>query len=273
MTRILSIIFLLNFSLMWGQKDTTIYYTKTYRTTPSIEEAFYYDEVTSKSPNEYQIVTFSRREGEWKESGREHIRKLSPTAIEITTTRNQKEVRIRRSIKPVENGFYITDAQGSFILEEGTSSMVFPLIREGAWKNYNDVTGEIATEGIYENNQVRSNKFWIDDNNYIEDVFHYVDKVAEYKGGLEAFSRNVQTRLKLPKTFMHNGIPYRVLVGFVVMKDGTVDGFRLLRSATPDLNAEALRTVKAVPAKWTPAEINNEKVNTAFSISVSFIQQ
>jgi TonB family protein len=273
MTRILSIIFLLNFSLVWGQKDTTIYYTKTYRTTTSIDEAFFYDDVKVKSPSEYEIVNYYRLQGEWKESGRENIRKLSPTAIEITTTRNQKEVRIRRSIKPVENGYYITDAQGSLILEEGTSSMVFPLIREGVWKKYNEITGNILTEGIYENNQMKSNKFWIDDTNYIEDVFYYVDKVAEFKGGLEAFSRKVADKVTYRQTPMENGVTGRVIVGFVVMKDGSIDGISLLRKVRPALDKEALRAVRSINAKWTPGEINHEKVNMAFSISVNFMQQ
>ena len=258
---------------MWGQKDTTIYYTKTYRTTPTVEDAFFYDVVITTGQNEFQVVTYSRQTDEWKEFKREYIRRLSPTAVEITTTLNQKEVRIRRSIKPVENGYYVTDAQGSFILQEGTSSMVFPLVREGVWIKYNELTGKISTEGIYEHNQLISNKFWIDDTNYIEDVFVFVDKTIEYKGGWTALSKYVANNTRYPRNAMERGITGKVVVGFVIMKDGSVNGLHLISKVHHDLDMEALRVVRSIPVKWTPGEINGIKVNMAFSYQINFMQQ
>jgi hypothetical protein len=128
MTRILSIIFLLNFSLVWGQKDTTIYYTKAYRTTPSIDEAFFYDDVKVKSHKEYQIVTHYRLKDGWQETNRQYIKPLSATTYEISSG-DKKKPKIIRSVKLSDNGYYITDSQKSHIIQEGLSSLVFPLIR------------------------------------------------------------------------------------------------------------------------------------------------
>lgn len=75
--------------------------------------------------------------------------------------------------------------------------------------------------------------------------------------------------LKYPKAAVSNGIQGRVIVEFVVSKDGNVTDVRVARSADQLLDDEAVRVVKASP-KWKPGQVKGMKVNTIMSVAVDF---
>lgn len=56
-----------------------------------------------------------------------------------------------------------------------------------------------------------------------------------------------------------NGIQGRVIVKFIVEKDGSISNVEVNRSVDPDLDNEAMRVVKAMP-KWIPGQINGKAV-------------
>ena len=61
----------------------------------------------------------------------------------------------------------------------------------------------------------------------------------------------------------------RVIVTFVIQKDGSVTKARIARSVDPELDAEALRIVKAMP-NWTPGTQDGKPVNVKYTIPVIF---
>ena len=61
----------------------------------------------------------------------------------------------------------------------------------------------------------------------------------------------LQDNLKYPENAMKNNVQGRVIVQFVVEKDGTLTEFKVARSVDPDLDAEALRVLQTMP-KWKP---------------------
>ena len=75
--------------------------------------------------------------------------------------------------------------------------------------------------------------------------------------------------LKYPKAAVSNGIQGRVIVEFIVSKDGNVTDVRVARSADQLLDDEAVRVVKASP-KWKPGQVKGMKVNTIMSVAVDF---
>lgn len=68
---------------------------------------------------------------------------------------------------------------------------------------------------------------------------------------------------------MRDGIQGRVLVEFVIEKDGKVSDVKVLKSVSEELDAEAVKVVAASP-KWKPGKVKGEKVRCRMSIPVEF---
>ena len=68
---------------------------------------------------------------------------------------------------------------------------------------------------------------------------------------------------------MEAGIQGRVLVGFVINKDGSVDEVKVVRSAHATLDAEAVRVVKAMP-KWKPGKKDGKTVRVRYTLPLTF---
>ena len=75
--------------------------------------------------------------------------------------------------------------------------------------------------------------------------------------------------LKYPKEAVNEGIQGRVMVDFVIGKDGKVSDVRILKGLSPAIDAEVLKVVGASP-KWKPGRVNGEKVRTSLTIPVEF---
>ena len=98
-------------------------------------------------------------------------------------------------------------------------------------------------------------------------VFSTPEQVAEFPGGLDAMRRYVISNLKYPAGT--EGMTGRVVVKFVVEKDGSIGDVKVLRSVDPRLDAEAIRVVKSFP-KWTPGKLNGKPVASWYALPVSF---
>lgn len=75
--------------------------------------------------------------------------------------------------------------------------------------------------------------------------------------------------LKYPPEAVRDGIQGRVMVEFVINQDGKVSDVRVVKSVSPELDAEAVKVVSASP-KWKPARLKGEKVRCAMTIPVEF---
>lgn len=102
-----------------------------------------------------------------------------------------------------------------------------------------------------------------------EDVFMVAEQMPEFPGGMKEMLKFLQENVKYPENAMKNNVQGRVIVQFVVEKDGTPTEFKVLRSVDPDLDAEALRVMKAMP-KWKPGMQKGQVVRVKFTVPVSF---
>lgn len=75
--------------------------------------------------------------------------------------------------------------------------------------------------------------------------------------------------LKYPEKAVIDGVQGRVMVAFVIEKDGKVSDVRVVKSVSPELDAEAVKVVSASP-KWKPGRLAGEKVRTSMTIPVEF---
>ena len=92
---------------------------------------------------------------------------------------------------------------------------------------------------------------------------------AAYPGGEKAMTAYLQKNLKYPQPSLNNGIEGVVTVKFTVKADGALDNFSIVRLVDPDLEAEAVRLVKGMPA-WTPATVGGTPVDSESNVEVVF---
>ncbi|MBR4336858.1 MAG: TonB family protein [Bacteroidaceae bacterium] len=101
------------------------------------------------------------------------------------------------------------------------------------------------------------------------EVFNVVEKMPEFEGGVQNLLKFLKANITYPEEAKKNGTQGRVVVQFVVDKDGSITDAKIVKSVSPELDAEALRVVKIMP-KWTPGEQKGEKVRVKFTLPVQF---
>lgn len=102
-----------------------------------------------------------------------------------------------------------------------------------------------------------------------EEVFMVAEQMPEFPGGMKEMLKFLQENVKYPENAMKNNVQGRVIVQFVIEKDGTPTEFKVLRSVDPDLDAEALRVLQTMP-KWKPGMQRGKIVRVKFTVPVSF---
>ncbi len=102
-----------------------------------------------------------------------------------------------------------------------------------------------------------------------DEVFMVAEQMPEFPGGMKELLKFLQNNLKYPENAMKNNVQGRVIVQFVVEKDGTLTEFKVARSVDPDLDAEALRVLQIMP-KWKPGMQRGKIVRVKFTVPVSF---
>ena len=100
-------------------------------------------------------------------------------------------------------------------------------------------------------------------------VYEVVDNMPEFPGGMTACLQYLARNIKYPVTAQKEGAQGKVIVQMVIEKDGSVDHVSIVRSITPELDAEAARVVKSMP-KWKPATVKDKAVRCRYTVPVTF---
>ncbi len=102
-----------------------------------------------------------------------------------------------------------------------------------------------------------------------EEIFVAVEQQAEFPGGQAALMKWLSTNIRYPESAQQNDVQGRVIVKFVVEKDGSIGAATILKGVDKDLDREALRVVKKMP-KWQPGKNNGVAVRSYFNLPVVF---
>ena len=99
-----------------------------------------------------------------------------------------------------------------------------------------------------------------------------LDQAPRFNGGdpTREFGKWINMRLIYPEEARAEGITGRVMVQFIILADGNVTNVRVIKSAHPLLDAEAVRVISSSP-KWEPGFQDGKPVNVVFSYPVSFM--
>ena len=120
---------------------------------------------------------------------------------------------------------------------------------------------------------------WVDIDNDVDiiveeepeepEVFMVVEDMPEFPGGTAALMQYLQKNIKYPAICRENNIQGRVLVTFIVNKDGAVVEPEVVKSVNPSLDKEALRVISTMP-KWKPGSQRGKPVRVKYTVPVNF---
>ena len=100
--------------------------------------------------------------------------------------------------------------------------------------------------------------------------FVKVEQMPSFMGGdLMTFRNWVMTKLRYPQIAQENNITGRVLLQFVIEKDGSLTNIQVIQTPDSSLSDEAIRVLKTSP-KWTPGKQRNQAVRVKYTLPVDF---
>lgn len=106
----------------------------------------------------------------------------------------------------------------------------------------------------------------------IEDDAPFVtaETMPSFQGGdLNTFRNWVQSNVKFPQIALENGIQGRVILSFVIERDGRLTNIKVLQTPDRSLSEEAIRVLNKSP-KWSPGKQRNQVVRVSYTLPVEF---
>lgn len=198
-----------------------------------------------------------------------------------------------RTIKPAleaNNGFEVTDHYPDGKVQmQGYFLSINPEIRHGVFKYYSE-TGVLNLKNIWVNNVVAETIHYDSTGKQTQHVIKReylatlsaeekfekygitdIDKHPEFPGGQEAFSSFLSRSLVYPPKAVQEKVQGVVIVAATINESGKLKKVRILQSAHPLLDEEALRVAKMLPKKkWTPAHDKGKEISADFTFPVRF---
>lgn len=102
-----------------------------------------------------------------------------------------------------------------------------------------------------------------------QQIFQVVEEMPEFPGGMGECLKFLGKNIKYPTISQENGVQGKVIVQFVVNKDGTIVDPVVVRSVDPYLDKEALRVIATMP-KWKPGKQRGKAVRVKYTVPVTF---
>ena len=102
-----------------------------------------------------------------------------------------------------------------------------------------------------------------------QEIFQVVEEMPEFPGGMGECMKFLGKNIKYPTISQENGVQGRVIVQFVVNKDGSIVDPVVVRGVDPYLDKEALRVIAMMP-KWKPGKQRGKAVRVKYTVPVMF---
>ena len=103
-------------------------------------------------------------------------------------------------------------------------------------------------------------------------VYDVCEQMPIFEGGDAALLKYLRENLKYPDNTKDRGVQGRLVIGFIVEKDGSLTDVKVLRPVDIDLDAEVLRLVKGMP-KWIPGRHNGQRVRVRYLLPIHICLQ
>ncbi len=126
-------------------------------------------------------------------------------------------------------------------------------------------------KGTDDRNVIREhkNEVIVEEKHEPEKVFTAVEQMPQFPGGDGELMKYLSSHINYPTMAMENNVQGRVIIQFVVTKNGSIGEVKVARGVDRDLDREAVRVVKSLP-KFIPGKMNGQAVNVWYTLPVNF---
>lgn len=104
----------------------------------------------------------------------------------------------------------------------------------------------------------------------MKEVFLVTDEMPQPQGGMNVFYQELAKEIRYPVNARKAGIEGRVFVQFTVDKDGSIEGVEVIKGVNPEIDAEAIRALKATPSNWQPGKQKGKNVAVKMALPITF---
>lgn len=100
--------------------------------------------------------------------------------------------------------------------------------------------------------------------------FRPIGTQPSFPGGVDKLMSFIYKYLRYPKEDEKNDVRGKVIISFVIEKDGSMTDFEVVKSLSMTADGEALRVVKMITQKWEPGTQNGQPVRVKFTVPIMF---
>lgn len=253
-----------------SQPVKTVYFGVNGKTT-NFEKRDIKKDIKNPSGRKITVKTYKARDDEWIPIYSEKIKVENDTVFRIKMKGDEFSGKIRRVFEQQGPELWkFTDWLGETIKRTGYTKSKIPLIFEGEITEFYPL-GRIKSVSKYNDNQLVSNQNWLPDGERtVDNIFYSVDSEPGFDPGLQEMHKHVLNTYK-KYDFDFSTVEGRIVVGFIVKTDGTIDGFRIIKGIAPTVNQIALEAFSTLEGNWVPAKLNNKEVNYLQVFPINFI--
>lgn len=255
-------------------QDTAYYYGADFGISSDRETAKFTRKIDKKYGKRYVVKTYMLDGEEWVRARKEKIRIVNDTLMQIRRKSDKfwAEV-VTRTFHPAGKGrYYFTDRKRGNILLEGYATSVLPLHLEDTVKSYYD-RNRPKSIAVYHDNSLVSNQNWLrNGNKYYDNLHYFVDQEPEHSLGQVHFRTYMLQGIQQSGIDL-NQISDRVIIGWVIMEDGSLEGFHTIKGVYTQLNNTLIKLIMEMPGEWQPATLNGKPVRYYMNMPFNFIDR
>jgi hypothetical protein len=231
--------------------------------------------VSARSAQTFTVQTSMLKDSVWKKICAEQYKILNDTTYQISGKgENLPEKTIRYFIQQNDKTYKFRDFVKNRIVRAGSAKSVVPLLLHGRVTEYYQ-DGNKKSISEFNNNELVSNENWEKNGDkYIDNIFYSVDNEPNFNAGTNVMNQHILQGFKEAGIDVST-ISGSLIIGFVVMENGTLDGIKIIKGLGPNINTVAYNSLMtlALRGNWTPAKLNNKTVRYFQVFPINFIQE
>lgn len=268
MVAILSFFFIA--TSVFPQNESVIYIGTNGKLT-TIDHAIYMQKISRNSSNTSTVQTSMLKDSKWGKIYSEKYIRLNDSTYEIKGKgKNIQKSNLRTFILQADKLWKFRDEEKGQLIRSGFGTSVMPLLLQGQVTEYYP-GGNKKSISEYFDNELVSNENWDEKGDkYIDNIFYSVDTYPTFNPGNKVLNQHIL------KGFKDAGIDITVIsgsliIGFVVMEDGTINGIKVIKGLGPNINNIAFESFLTLKGTWTPAQLNGQTVRYFQVFPINFI--
>ncbi|MBV5315660.1 MAG: energy transducer TonB [Prolixibacteraceae bacterium] len=237
----------------------------------SLDKAIYIQKIKSKSPQAATVQTLKLKDADWEKIYTEQYKKTNDSTYQIKANSEEFTGTIYRTFTQLPNKiFKFKDVVKGIVLREGLAESVMPLLLHGKVTEYYK-NGNKKSISEFNHNELVSNQNWLENGDkYIDNIFYSTEVEPTFTPGMRVLHQHIIKGFKEAGVDV-SSISGSVLVGFVVMENGAIDGIRIIKGVGSSVNTIAFEQFKSLKGEWKPAKLNDKTVRYYQIFPINFI--